>query len=317
MREYVLKRVMLIIPTLLLVSMIIFGLIRFVPGDMVDLLADQRGGSFAMDAQKIRERLGLTQPVYVQYLHWLRGMLHGDFGASMWSRRGVAEEVWRRFPVTLELTVLTVLISTLWGLLVGVVSAVRQDSLVDYLLRTIAIMGLSVPYFWSSILVLVFASIYLDWSPDPIYTPLTENVGANLEQMIVPALVFSFYIGAPVARMTRATMLEVLRADYIRTAWAKGLSEKVVIYRHALKNAFISVMTIIGLQAAWAVSGLVLIETIWGLPGIGKYVFNVVVDRDYPMLQGLVLFIALCIVGINFLVDLSYAWLDPRIRYHD
>lgn len=166
--------------------------------------------------------------------------------------------------------------------MVGVVAAAHQDSPADYLLRTIAIAGLSIPYFWSSILVLVFASIYLNWSPDPIYVPLTEDMGANLMQMLVPAVIFSFCIGAPVARMTRATMLEVLRADYIRTAWAKGLAAKAVIYRHALKNAFISVVTIIGLQAVWAVSGLVLIETIWGLPGIGKYVFDVVVDRDYP-----------------------------------
>ncbi|RMF86653.1 MAG: ABC transporter permease [Nitrospinota bacterium] len=315
MRDYLIKRALLIFPTLLLVSIIIFSLIRFVPGDMVDLLADQRGGTFGMDAEKIRERLGLTKPIYVQYLQWMQGIFHGNFGESMWSRRSVLEEISHRFPVTLELAVLTVLLSTVWGLLVGVVSAVRQDSALDYILRTIAIGGLSIPYFWSSILVLVFASIYLNWSPDPIYSPLTEDLWANLKQVIVPATVFAFYIGAPVARMTRATMLEVLREDYIRTAWAKGLAEKTVVYRHALKNAFISVMTIIGLQAAWAVSGLVLIETIWGLPGIGKYVVEVVIDRDYPMLQGLVVFIAFCVVLINFLVDLSYAWLDPRIRY--
>ncbi|PON18086.1 glutathione ABC transporter permease GsiC [Candidatus Entotheonella serta] len=317
MRQYLVRRLLLIFPTLLLTSMIIFVLIRYVPGDMVDLLADQREGSFAMDAEKIRDRLGLNKPIHLQYLQWLGEIARGNLGESMWSRRGVMEEVVRRFPVTLELAVLTVILSTLWGLLVGVVAAAHQDSPADYLLRTIAIAGLSIPYFWSSILVLVFASIYLNWSPDPIYVPLTEDMGANLMQMLVPAVIFSFYIGAPVARMTRATMLEVLRADYIRTAWAKGLAAKAVIYRHALKNAFISVVTIIGLQAVWAVSGLVLIETIWGLPGIGKYVFDVVVDRDYPMLQGLVLCIAVCVIGINFLVDLSYAWLDPRIRYHE
>lgn len=315
MRDYIIKRLLLIIPTLWLVSVIIFGLIRFVPGDMVDLLADQRGGAFGMDAQKIRERLGLTKPVYIQYFHWMGNLLRGDFGESMWSRRGVVEEIIHRFPVTLELAFLTILLSTIWGLIVGVISAVRQDSLVDYLLRTIAVLGLSVPYFWSSILLLVFASLYLNWSPEPIYTPLRENIWGNLKQVIIPAIIFAFYIGAPVARMARATMLEVLREDYIRTAWAKGLAEKTIIYKHALKNAFISVMTIIGLQAAWAVSGLVLIETIWGLPGIGRYTVEVVLDRDYPMLQGLVIFIAFCVVIINFLVDLSYGWLNPRIRY--
>lgn len=313
--EHLIKRLLLVIPTLGLVSIVIFGLIRFVPGDMVDLLADQRGGTFGMDSEKIRERLGLKKPVHVQYLHWIGGIVRGDLGQSMWSRRSVIEEVARRFPVTLELAVLTVIISTAWGLLVGVISAIHQESLLDYCLRTISVVGLSVPYFWSSILVLVFASIYLDWSPDPLYVPLMEAPWTNLKQMVMPATVFAFYIGAPVARMTRSTMLEVLRADYIRTAWAKGLAPNAIIWRHALKNAFISVMTIIGLQAAWAVSGLVLIESIWNLPGIGKYVVDVVMDRDYPMLQGLVLFIAAMVIGINLVVDLSYAWLDPRIRY--
>ncbi|HZY31937.1 MAG TPA: ABC transporter permease [Candidatus Methylomirabilis sp.] len=313
--EHLIKRLLLVIPTLGLVSIVVFGLIRFVPGDMVDLLADQRGSTFGMDSEKIRERLGLKKPVHVQYLHWIGGIVRGDLGQSMWSRRSVIEEVAHRFPVTLELAVLTVIISTVWGLLVGVISAIHQESLLDYYLRTISVVGLSVPYFWSSILVLVFASIYLDWSPDPLYVPLIEAPWTNLKQMVMPATVFAFYIGAPVARMTRSTMLEVLRADYIRTAWAKGLAPNAIIWRHALKNAFISVMTIIGLQAAWAVSGLVLIESIWGLPGIGKYVVDVVMDRDYPMLQGLVLFIAAMVIGINLVVDLSYAWLDPRIRY--
>jgi len=313
--EHLIKRLLLVIPTLGLVSIVVFGLIRFVPGDMVDLLADQRGSTFGMDSEKIRERLGLKKPVHVQYLHWIGGIVRGDLGQSMWSRRSVIEEVAHRFPVTLELAVLTVIISTVWGLLVGVISAIHQESLLDYYLRTISVVGLSVPYFWSSILVLVFASIYLDWSPDPLYVPLIEAPWTNLKQMVMPATVFAFYIGAPVARMTRSTMLEVLRADYIRTAWAKGLAPNAIIWRHALKNAFISVMTIIGLQAAWAVSGLVLIESIWSLPGIGKYVVDVVMDRGYPMLQGLVLFIAAMVIGINLVVDLSYAWLDPRIRY--
>jgi peptide/nickel transport system permease protein len=315
MREHLIRRVLLLVPTLALVSVVVFGLIRFVPGDMVDLLADQRGGTFGMDSEKIRARLGLTQPIHVQYLRWIGAMAGGDFGQSMWSRRSVVEEVTHRFPVTLELAVLTVIVSTAWGLLVGVISSIRPESVLDYCLRTVAVLGLSVPYFWSSILVLVFASIYLDWSPDPLYTPLLEAPLANLKQLIVPATVFAFFIGAPVARMTRSTMLEVLRADYVRTARAKGLAEKAIIWRHALKNAFISVMTIIGLQAAWAVSGLVLIESIWGLPGIGKYVVDVVMDRDYPMLQGLVVFIAMLVSVINLAVDLSYAWLDPRIRY--
>ena len=314
MREYIIRRLLLVVPTLLLVSVVIFGLMRMVPGDVVDLMADQRGGIFQMDAQAIREKLGLTEPVYVQYARWLGRVLRGDLGKSIWSGRSAVQEVLRRYPVTLELAVLTVVISTGWGLLVGVVSAVRQDSLADYLFRTTAIAGLSVPYFWTSILVLVFGSIFLGWSPDPVYHRLTEDPVANLKQMIVPALIFAFYIGAPIARMSRATMLEVLRQDYVRTAWAKGLTARVVLVRHALKNAFIPVMTLIGLQAAWAVAGLVIIESVWGLPGIGRYVLEVIIDRDYPMLQALVLVIAFFVVVINLAVDLSYAWLDPRIR---
>ena len=314
MRQYILKRILLIFPTLVLVSIIIFSLIRLVPGDMVDLLADERGGIYSMDVEAIREKLGLTRPIHVQYFSWAGGLLKGDFGRSMWNRRSAIEELKRRYPVTLELAVVTIVLSTVWGLSVGVISAVRQDKFADYLFRTVAIVGLSVPYFWTSILILVFASIYLNWSPDPIYKPLTEDPVGNLKQIIVPALVFSFYVGAPIARMSRAMMLEVMRQDYIRTARAKGLAEKVVIHRHTLKNAFIAVITIIGLQAAWAVSGILIIEQVWGLPGVGKYMIQVIVERDYPMLQALVLFLAFFVILINLLVDVSYGWLDPRIR---
>ena len=315
MREYIARRIVLIIPTLFLISLIVFALIRFVPGDMVDLLADQRGGIFSMDSDAIREAMGLNRPIYTQYFEWAGNLLKGDFGDSMWSKRSVVSEMKHRYPVSLELGVMTMVISTIWGLFVGIVAAVRQDKMSDYIFRTIAMIGLSVPYFWTSILILVFGSIYLDWSPDPIYHKFQDDPIGNLKQMIVPALVFSFYVGAPIARMSRATMLEVLRQDYIRTAWAKGLAERIVIQRHTLKNAFIPVMTVIGLQAAWAVSGILVIEQVWGLPGIGKFMIEIIKDRDYTMLQGVVLFIAFMVILINLLIDLSYAWLDPRIRY--
>ena len=315
MREYIARRIVLIIPTLFLISLIVFALIRFVPGDMVDLLADQRGGIFSMDSDAIREAMGLNRPIYTQYFEWAGNLLKGDFGDSMWSKRSVVSEMKHRYPVSLELGVMTMVISTIWGLFVGIVAAVRQDKMSDYIFRTIAMIGLSVPYFWTSILILVFGSIYLNWSPDPIYHKFQDDPIGNLKQMIVPALVFSFYVGAPIARMSRATMLEVLRQDYIRTAWAKGLAERIVIQRHTLKNAFIPVMTVIGLQAAWAVSGILVIEQVWGLPGIGKFMIEIIKDRDYTMLQGVVLFIAFMVILINLLIDLSYAWLDPRIRY--
>lgn len=315
MQNYTIKRLLLVIPTMILVSIVVFGLIRFVPGDIVDRLVEYRGAAFGMDVQAIREKMGLTKPIHVQYLSWMWNVLQGKLGESMWSRRSVFQELAHRYPVTLEVALLTIVIATIWGVGVGVLSAVRQNTFMDYLFRNIAIIGLSVPYFWTSVLVLVFASIYFDWSPDPVYHPLTENLWANLKQVIVPALIFAFYLGAPVARMTRATMLEVLRQDYMRTARAKGLAERIVVYRHALKNAFIPVITIIGTLAVWTLSGEIIVEAIWGLPGIGKYMVEVVMDRDYTMLQGLTFVMAFLVAAINLIVDVSYAWLDPRIRY--
>lgn len=315
MQNYIIRRLLLVFPTLFLISIIVFGLIRLVPGDAVDLMADQRGAMFDMDVEAIRESLGLSDQIHTAYFKWVGGMFRGDFGESLWSHRSAISELKRRYPVTLELAVLTIVFSTVWGLSVGVLTAIRQDKLSDYFFRTVAIIGLSVPYFWTSILVLVFASIYLDWSPDPIYHPLTEDPLGNIKQMIVPALIFAFFVGAPIARMTRAMMLEVLRQDYIRTARAKGLPERVIISRHSLKNAFIAVITIIGLQAAWSISGIVIIESVWGLPGVGKYMLDIIVDRDYPMLQAMVIFLAFFVILINLTVDISYGWLNPRIRY--
>jgi len=315
MQNYIVRRLLLVFPTLFLISVIVFGLIRLVPGDAVDLMADQRGAMFDMDVEAIRDSLGLADQIHIAYFKWVGAMVRGDFGESLWSQRSAISELKRRYPVTLELAVLTIVFSTVWGLSVGVLTAIRQDKLSDYVFRTVAIIGLSVPYFWTSILVLVFASIYLDWSPDPIYHPLTEDPLGNMKQMIVPALIFAFYVGAPIARMTRAMMLEVLRQDYIRTARAKGLTERVIISRHSLKNAFIAVITIIGLQAAWSISGIVIIESVWGLPGVGKYMLDIIVDRDYPMLQAMVIFLAFFVILINLTVDISYGWLNPRIRY--
>ena len=319
MRQYIIRRLLLIFPTLVVISILIFTLIRLVPGDMVDLLADQRGGIFNMDGDAIRGKMGLDKPIHVQYFVWVGNILKGDFGNSLWSERSAISQLKLRYPVTLELAALTLLISTAWGLTVGVLSAVRQDKWPDYILRTIAIIGLSVPYFWTSILILVYGSIYLNWSPEIMYNKFTltdmGQLWGNLKQMMIPALVFSFYVGAPIARMTRATMLEVLRQDYMRTARAKGLVERVVVQRHAIKNAFIAVITVIGLQAAWSISGILIMEQVWGLPGVGKYMIELIVDRDYTMLQAVVIFIAFFVIIINLLIDISYAWLDPRIRY--
>ena len=315
MQTYILRRVLLVFPTLIILSIMVFSMIRMVRGDIVDLMADERGGFFAMDSDKIREELGLLKPIHEQYAVWVWGVMRGNFGESLWSRRSVFEEVGRRWPVTLELGLMTILISTVWGVTVGVLTAIKQDTWIDYTLRTVTIMGLSVPYFWSSTLVLLIGSLYFSWSPDPVFKAFPGDPWGNLKQMIVPAIVFSTVLHALVARMTRASVLEVLRQDYVRTARSKGLAEKLVIYRHVLKNAFIPVMSILGVQVAFTIGGSTVMETIWAFPGIGQYTVIMVQDRDYPMLQGIALFLALLIIVTNLIVDISYAWLDPRIRY--
>ena len=310
------RRVLLIIPTLILLSILVFSMVRLVRGDIVDLMEDERGVTFGMDAEMLREELGLTRPIHVQYGVWVRDILSGNFGESLWSRRSVFDEVKLRFPVTLELAALVIIIAVVWGVTVGVVTAVKQDTWVDYTLRTVTILGLSVPYFWSSTMVLLIASLYFDWSPELIYASPTENLLKNLKQMIVPALIMAAVLHASIARMTRASILEVLRQDYIRTARSKGLNERLVIYRHALQNAFIPVISLIGLLVAFTLGGSTIIETIWGLPGLGQYIVKVVQDRDYPMLQGIILFIATLVIVTNLIVDLIYARIDPRIRYN-
>ncbi len=318
MAQYLLRRVLLIIPTFFIVSVIVFSMIRLIPGDIVDQMLEDRGGIYGIDHEEIRERMGLNRPIYVQYLSWASNFITGDFGSSLWNKRSGLDEFKRRFPVTFQLAVMTIVLASVWGVFVGIVAAVRQDTVFDFLLRTVSVIGLSIPYFWSSTLIIIFASLWFNWSSSVIYVPPfgdRADFWENMKIMIVPATLFAFAIGAPIARMTRATLLEVMRTDYIRTARAKGLTGSAVISRHALKNALIPVVAMIGIQAVFAVGGSTIMETIWRLPGLGQYIVDVVLFRDYTMLQALTMFIAMIIIVINLLVDISYAWLDPRIRY--
>lgn len=318
MIPYLIRRVFLIIPTFFIVSVIVFAMIRLIPGDIVDQMLEDRGGIYGIDQDAIRERMGLNKPIHAQYLSWASNFFRGNFGESLWNKRSGWEEFKRRFPVTFQLAAMTIILASAWGVFVGIIAAIRQDSVLDYALRTVSVVGLSVPYFWSSTLVIIFASLWFNWSSAVIYIPPFGDRGdfwANMRLMIVPASLFAFAIGAPIARMTRATLLEVMRTDYIRTARAKGLGGSIVINRHALKNALIPVVAMIGIQAVFAVGGSTIMETIWRLPGLGQYIVDVVLFRDYTMLQALTMFIALIIIVINLLVDISYAWLDPRIRY--
>jgi len=314
MRQYVLRRLALAIPTLVLVSVIVFSIMRLMPGDVVIRMVE--GHAYAPTVEALRQELGLDRPAYVQYVEWVGGiLLRGDFGSSYWTRQPIWDEFISRFPVTLELAALTILSSVVIGVLVGIVSAARQDSASDYVGRILAILALSIPYFGLAVLVVVLPSIWFRWTPVYTYVPLTEDPLQNLKIMIVPALVFGVTRAGPIMRIMRSSLLEVLRQDYIRTAWSKGLPERAVVLRHALKNALIPVVSLIGLQTPLYLGGSVIIEAIFRLPGVGLFFFEALTRMDYPVVQSVNLIVAAMVVGLNLAIDLSYAFLDPRIRY--
>ncbi|MBI1962667.1 MAG: ABC transporter permease [Candidatus Rokubacteria bacterium] len=314
MRRYVLRRAALAIPTLFLVSVIVFAMMRLMPGDVATRMVE--GHAYAPTLDALRKDLGLDRPVHVQYLEWIGGiLLRGDFGRSYWTRQPILEEFVHRFPVTLELAALTILISVVIGVVVGIVSAVRQDTASDYVGRVLAIFALSVPYFGLAVLVVVLPSIYFKWTPVWTYVPLSTNPAENLKIMLVPALVFGVTRAGPIMRIMRSALLDVLRQEYIRTAWSKGLGERTIVLRHALKNALIPVISLIGLQTPLYIGGSVIIESIFRLPGVGLFFFEALTKLDYPVVQSVNLIIAAMVVGLNLLIDLSYAYLDPRIRY--
>jgi len=314
MRQYVLRRIALAVPTLILVSIIVFAMMRLMPGDVVTRMVEGHAYAPTMDA--LRKDLGLDRPVHVQYLEWIGNIaLHGDFGRSYWTRQPIWDEFARRFPVTLELAALTIVVSVIIGIGVGIVSAVRQDSFADYTGRILSILALSVPYFGLAVVVVVVPSIYFKWTPVWTYVPLTVDPVANLKIMLVPALVFGITRAGPIMRIMRSALLDVLRQDYIRTAWSKGLGERTIVLRHALKNAMIPVISLIGLQMPLYIGGSVIIEAIFRLPGVGLFFFEALSKLDYPVVQSVNLIIAAMVVGLNLVIDLSYAFLDPRIRY--
>jgi peptide/nickel transport system permease protein len=313
-KRYVLRRVALALPTLFFVSVIVFLMMRMMPGDVVTRMVE--GHAYAPTLEALRKDLGLDRPMYVQYADWIGGILtRGDFGRSYWTRQPIIDEFLHRFPVTLELALLTILVSVVIGVGVGIVSAARQDTVSDYTGRVLAILALSVPYFGLAVLVVVLPSIWFKWTPVWTYVPFTTDPLENLKIMTVPALVFGVTRAGPIMRIMRSALLDVLRQEYIRTAWSKGLSERRIILRHALKNALIPVISLIGLQMPLYIGGSVIIEAIFRLPGVGLFFFEALGKLDYPVVQSVNLIIAAMVVGLNLLIDLSYAFLDPRIRY--
>ncbi len=313
MRQYIIKRLVLVIPTLFLITVFVFGLTRIIPGDVVDLMYEEE--DYANDAEEMRALLGLHRPIHVQYVIWIGKVLHGDLGTSLWTSNAVIEEILYRLPVTLELGVLAMIFAISMAIPIGVISAVRQDTLQDYTARSFAIGGLSIPNFWLATIAIVFPAYYFGWTPPIQYIKFADNPLGHLLQFMLPGFILGWSSGASVMRLTRAMMLEVLRQDYVRTSWAKGLRERLVVLKHALRNAIIPVITIMGLQLANVAGGTVIMENIFGLPGMGKFLLDAISQRDYPVVQGVNLLLASIIVLMNLVTDLTYALIDPRIRY--
>jgi peptide/nickel transport system permease protein len=317
-RTYILKRLLLMVPTLLGVATIVFLIMRVIPGDVALLIlgGDDGGGKIDPKAlAAVRQQLGLDQPLIVQFGTWLWGVLQFDFGNSLWTGQPIIHELAIRLPLSLQLALMATFVSVIIAIPLGTLAAVRQDTWVDYLVRVVSIGGLAIPSFWIGILCILFLVIYFGWGPPLEFTPPWVDPWVNLQMMIWPIVTVGYRYAAVTTRMTRSTVLEVLREDYIRTAWAKGLRERAVVVRHALKNSMLPVITLIGTEFAFLIGGLVVTETVFTLNGIGRFVVEAVAHRDYPVVQALVFLTAFSFVMVNLLVDLTYAWFDPRIRY--
>jgi len=315
MRMYIARRFLHGLLVLWLVSLVIFSLVRILPGDAVIMQLDQAAAPTPEILARARQELGLERPFLAQYRTWVAGALHGDLGRSLITRRSVTSELGKRINLTSHLAVMSIIVAMLIALPVGVLSAVKQDTASDYIARFFAVLGLSLPDFWLATVVITFLAIWVQWIPPIGFAPLWEDPARCLGQLLIPALIIGARLAAVSMRMTRSSLLEVLRQDYIRTARAKGTREQAVIVRHALKNAFIPVVTVIGQQFSVLLGGTVIVEFIFLQPGVGSLMLDAVLLRDYTLIQGAVLFFATVIVVTNLFVDLSYAWLDPRIRY--
>ena len=326
MRAYIVRRLLLLIPTLLLLSMVIYFLIHLVPGNLVDAMLSKPGAAeIKIDRAALERQLGLDAPLFVQYGRWmgfipqmdgsLSGIFQGNLGISAWQRVSVAELVALKWPVTFELGLMGIIIGQLIALPIGIFSALRQDSLRDYAGRTFAVLCISVPSFWLGTLIIVYPAIWWGHMPPIMLIRFADNPLGNLGMFITPAIILGMGLSGFSMRLTRTQMLEVLRQDYIRTAWSKGLKERIVVVRHALKNAFIPIITSIGLQLPVLVGGTVIIEQIFVLPGMGRLVVGAIGDRDEALLAGVLLILSVAVMLINLMVDLTYALLDPRIRY--
>lgn len=317
MGVYIFRRLLALIPTLFIASIIVFGVVRLVPGDVLDLMLSENAYSSGApeDRLELEKALGLDQPLYIQYLRWAGNAVQGDLGKSLWRDTPVTTEIGARLDVTLELGILALLIALMVALPIGIYSAVRQESLGDHLGRSFSIIALAVPSFWLGTLVVILPALWWGWSPPNQLVPLFEDPIENLKIFLVPSAILGASLSAVIMRMTRTMMLEVLRQDYIRTAWAKGLRERRVVLRHAVKNAMIPVITLIGVLIPILFGGTVIIEQIFRLPGLGQLLLEAVSTRDYPIITGVFLVTGVVVMLVNLLVDLCYGYLDPKVRH--
>ena len=318
MKAYAVKRVLLFLPTIVLTTIVVFGLFWIVPGDVATLIlvgADGEDTATIEDIEKLREELGLDRPIHIQYGEWLWNVLRGDLGTSLWYRVPVTEELRDRFLVTLELSVMAIIMAFIVGVPLGVLSAVKQDTAADYASRVFALIGVAMPNFWLGVLIIYGLAYWAGWLPPLGYASLWDDPLLNVQQLVFPAMVLSFSNLGLTARVTRSSMLEVLREDYVRTARAKGLRELVVLGRHTLKNALLPVITISGYQFAGLLGGVIIIESIFVVPGVGSWTIQSIHHRDFVVLQGVIVLVAVVILTLNLIIDLFYGVLDPRIRY--
>jgi peptide/nickel transport system permease protein len=317
MRAYIVRRILTLIPTLLFASIIVFITVRLIPGDVIDMMLSQNDiAAGKRSREQLEAVLGLDTPMVMQYFKWLGAILfQGSLGRSLWQNTSVTELIGERMPVTFELGLMSMTVALIVAIPIGVYAAVRQDTVGDYIGRSFSILMLAVPGFWMGTLVIVFPSIWWGWSPQIRFVPFFQDPAQNLSQMIIPAVILGCSLSAVTMRMTRTMMLEVLRQDYVRTAWAKGLDEPGVVIRHALRNALIPVVTLIGLQAPILIGGAVIMEQIFVIPGMGLMLLEAVGTRDYPIITGVFLVVGVAVVLINLAVDLSYGFLDPKVRF--
>jgi len=317
MHAYIIRRVLALVPTLIFASLIVFVTVRMIPGDVIDMMLSTNDiGADKKSREQLESALGLDQPMWSQYFRWVGAILfEGSLGRSLWQNTSVMEDILHRLPLTFELGVMALIVALIVGIPIGVYSAVAQDTIGDYVTRSFAILALALPGFWVGTLVMVFPSIWWGWSPDVKLTPFTEDPLRQMGQMLIPALILGKAFSAVVMRLTRTMMLEVMRQDYIRTALAKGLATRTTILRHALRNALIPVVTLVGLQAPVLFGGAVILEQIFVIPGMGLLLLEAVSQRDYPIITGVFLIVGVAVVFINLLVDLSYGLLDPKVRY--